>query len=455
MIHRPIFIKDFALAFSHKTCFEGFNAEVHYGERIGIIGKNGSGKSHLLRKVLDLLDKDSVGYVPQIVEDFGELSGGERLNKALSAALAKGPDLLCLDEPTNHLDRRNRASLMRMLERFPGTLIVVSHDIEVLRRCVQKVWHIAEERVTPYASYDAYQERSHSLRRALESQLSGLQSEKKQVHQDLMRDQERAKKRKLHGEKKYDGDKLALRSAQGRGQRTTNKNRKRIASDKSEVVEALAALRMPEVIKPKFSLSAAQLRSGAPVVSVREGSCGYDEPLLKELHFQLCCDERVLIAGDNGSGKTTFVKSIMGDASVKRWGAWTAPPLQDIGYLDQHYATLNPSLSAIEIIQNAAPHLKLSEIRDHLNAFLLRKNEEVMIPSRSLSGGEKARLSLAQISAKTPRLLILDEVTNNLDLDTREHVIQVLREYPGAMVVISHDVDFAKTIGLMSEFRLV
>jgi ATPase subunit of ABC transporter with duplicated ATPase domains len=456
MSHRPIIVKEFALSFPHKTCFEGFNAEIYYGDRIGILGKNGSGKSHLLRMLLELVDPNLVGYVPQIIEEHDALSGGERLNKALSAALARSPDILCLDEPTNHLDRKNRRSLMRMLDHLEGTLIVVSHDVELLQRSVNTIWHIEDGQVYVFAGgYHDFVERSRTRRRALEAKLTVLQNEQRLAHHDLMRDQERAKKKKLHGEKKYDGDKLALRSAQGRGQLTTNKNRKRIANDKDDALAGLAELRLPEVIKPKFSLSAAHLSSRVPVVSVSNGSCGYAMPMLHDIHFQLRSGERVLLSGDNGCGKTTFVRAIMADASVERLGHWSAPTTSDIGYLDQHYATLNPNLTALEVISEVSPSLKVGEIRDHLNTFLLRKNEEVNLKVKFLSGGERARLSLAQIAAKTPKLLILDEVTNNLDLATREHMIQVLREYPGAMILISHDEDLARQVGaellLMSE----
>lgn len=453
MTHKPIFAKDLSLTFPHKTCFEGFNATIHFGDRIGIIGANGSGKTHLLRMMRDLTSHLAVGYVPQIIEEHSALSGGERLNKALSCALAMHPEILCLDEPTNHLDHRNRTSLMRMLDHFAGTLLVVSHDVELLER-MHALWHIADGRITIFSGYEDYKERIRSARRRIESRIGVLNNEKRQAHQDLMRDQERAKKKRVHGEKKYDGDKLALRSAQGRGQMTTNKNRKRIADDKGDALSQLAELRLPEVMKPKFSLNAGVARTGAPIVSVRDGTCGYDAPIVKGVHLQIGCEERFLIEGDNGSGKTTLVRAIMGDASVSRSGAWNAPGLCDIGYLDQHYGTLDKELSAIEMIQEAAPHLKMGEIRDHLNAFLLRKNEEVMLKVKFLSGGERARLSLALIGARTPKLLILDEVTNNLDLDTREHVIQVLREYPGAMLVISHDADFANQIGVCSRYSV-
>lgn len=121
---------------------------------------------------------------------------------------------------------------------------------------------------------------------------------------------------------------------------------------------------------------------------------------------------------------------------------------EDIGYLDQHYGTLNPDKTVLETIADLVPHLPHAEIRRHLNDFLFRKNEEVNALVSTLSGGEKARLSLAQIAAKTPKLLILDEITNNLDLETKEHVTQVLKAYPGAMIIISHEADFLEEIGI-------
>ncbi|MDR0715613.1 MAG: ATP-binding cassette domain-containing protein [Puniceicoccales bacterium] len=146
MYHSPIHIKSFCLSFSHKICFEDFSATIEYGSRITIIGRNGSGKSMLLkilrgsfepyRGSVTIPENAVIGYVPQIVEDFETLSGGQRLNKSLTQALSADPNILLLDEPTNHLDIPNRQSLMRMLRSYEGTLIVVSHDIEFLCSCV-------------------------------------------------------------------------------------------------------------------------------------------------------------------------------------------------------------------------------------------------------------------------------------------------------------------------------
>jgi ATPase subunit of ABC transporter with duplicated ATPase domains len=154
---------------------------------------------------------------------------------------------------------------------------------------------------------------------------------------------------------------------------------------------------------------------------------------------------RLAITGDNGSGKSTLIKAIMGDPHVWRKGKWFVPRPEDIGYLDQHYRTMEGE-TVLDCMITRVPTWAHADIRKHLNDFLFRKNEEVNAKISTSSGGEKARLSLALISAKTPQLLILDEVTNNLDIETRDHVLQILQAYPGAMILVSHDQDFLEKL---------
>ena len=175
---------------------------------------------------------------------------------------------------------------------------------------------------------------------------------------------------------------------------------------------------------------------------------------LQKISLSISSRDRIAIQGDNASGKSTLIKAILDDDSVIKSGNWHAPKISDIGYLDQHYATLSAEKTVLETIAELVPTWTHIEVRRHLNDFLFRKNEEVNAIVSTLSGGEKARLSLAQIAAKTPKLLILDEVTNNLDLETRGHVIEVLKNYPGAMILISHDADFLEEIGVNAYFKI-
>jgi ATPase subunit of ABC transporter with duplicated ATPase domains len=164
--------------------------------------------------------------------------------------------------------------------------------------------------------------------------------------------------------------------------------------------------------------------------------------------------ERIAVAGDNGSGKSSLIKAILGDREVRRSGSWFVPKHEEIGYLDQHYATLDPQKSVLGTIQEMVPTWSHGEVRRFLNDFLFRKNGEVNALVSTLSGGEKARLSLAQIAARTPRLLILDEISNNLDLETRGHAIQVLKAYPGAMIIVSHDEDFLRRVYVSCRYEI-
>lgn len=164
--------------------------------------------------------------------------------------------------------------------------------------------------------------------------------------------------------------------------------------------------------------------------------------------------ERLALSGPNGVGKSTLMKAMLSETGPRLRGQWLLPAKEAIGYLDQHYSTLNPAHSVYETIESLPLNWHSQAIRNHLNRFLFRKNEEVQARVATLSGGEKARLALAVIAALPPQLLLLDEITNNLDLETREHVIEVLCDFPGAMIIISHDQAFLQAIGVERFYTL-
>ncbi|MBI2707543.1 MAG: ABC-F family ATP-binding cassette domain-containing protein [Proteobacteria bacterium] len=459
MTHQPIHLQNIGVSFPQKVCFEGLTVQIQSGSRIALIGQNGSGKSTLLKLLQGQVDPTEgglkiptdvrFGYVPQVIETFDSLSGGQRLNKALTQALSLDPTVLLLDEPTNHLDLRNRRSLMRLLQNYPGTLIIASHDVEVLRNCIDTFWRIENGTVHIFSgNYDDYMREISIKRASIEQDLSHLNQQKKETHQALMKEQTRASKSRLRGEKHIEQRKWPTIVSDEKARRaveTSGYKKKAISDKKQGLIEKLSDLRLPEIIKPKFSLTPAAFGS-KPLVSISEGTCGYKTPLLKNISLSLGSRGRLALLGANGSGKTTLLKAIFGDFTITLSGNWHVPKQEEIGYLDQHYGTLDPHKTVLETIHDLVSTWPHADIRRHLNDFLFRKNEEVNSLVSTLSGGEKARLSLAQIAAKTPKLLILDEITNNLDLETRAHVIEVLQNYPGAMIVISHDEDFLKAI---------
>lgn len=448
MSHKPLYLNNLSLEFPHKTCFTDFTVTINFGDHVAIIGRNGSGKSSLLNMIKDISSDIIVSYVPQIIEEFVDLSGGQRFNAALTKALAENPDILLLDEPTNHLDLKNRRSLMRSLKSFSGTLIIVSHDVELLRNSIDRFWHIDNGKITTFfGNYDDYMRDIQSKRNSIESELIRLDRQKKDMHQSLMQEQVRAAKSKQKGQKSIEQRKWPTITGHAKAmkaQETSGHKKSAIDHKKQDLMSKLADLRLPEVIIPKFSLSSADIGDRS-VLSIQNASVGYAEPVLQNINLELGSKDHIAIRGNNGSGKTTLIKAILSDGNISKTGNWYVT--KDIGYLDQHYSTLDPNLIVLESID-------IADRRRHLNDFLFRKPEEVNAKVLTLSGGEKARLSLAQIAAKTPRLLILDEITNNLDIETRQHVIEVLKNYPGAMIVISHDEDFLKEIGIENFYAI-
>ena len=462
-MHKPIQLKNVGLSFLHKTCFENLNVQIQYGSKIAIIGRNGSGKSTLLKILQGIFPPTSgvikipedvvFGYVPQVVEQFEHLSGGQRLNEALTEALSVNPTVLLLDEPTNHLDLSNRKSLMRMLRSYQGTLIVVSHDVELLRSCIDTIWHIDNGQIALFSgNYDDYLKvRQTTIEQRLAT-VKQLKKEQVKASDAFQKEKQREAKSKKSGQ--AENDKTLRGKMKETGSHTVGRKKGKLGDISDQINKELSGLFIPEEIVPKFSLTAADLSNRA-LITISEGSVRYQdsEPLLTDIFLSMGAQDRVALLGDNGSGKSTFIKALLGDSEIITSGQWSVIKREDMGYLDQHYGTLFCDCSVFETIQKLLPvGTSHADIRRFLNDFLFRKNEEVNALVATLSGGEKARLSLAQIAAKTPKLLILDEVTNNLDLETRAHVIELLREYPGALLVISHDADFLKQIGITDEY---
>ena len=296
-------------------------------------------------------------------------------------------------------------------------------------------------------------------RASMENELASLKRDKKDTHNALMKEQKRAAKSKAKGQKSIDQKKwptVVSKAKAFRAEQTSGKKKSAIDKKKQQLTDQLSGLRPPEIIMPKFSLMPKNISSGN-LLSINGADLGYapDQLILKNVNLAVGGKDRIAIGGKNASGKSTLLKAIVGKDEIFKTGDWHLPRADHIGYLDQHYSTLRPELSVIEHIHELRPDWTEIETRRHLNDFLFRKNEEVQQISAHLSGGEKARLSLSMIAAKTPMLLILDEMTNNLDLETKQHVIQVLKEYPGAMIIISHEEDFLEVIGIDHAYTIV
>jgi ATPase subunit of ABC transporter with duplicated ATPase domains len=457
---KPIKLENLSLTFNHKICFQNFSAVISYGDRIAVIGNNGSGKTALVKAIagcenilegeIYIPDGIITGYVPQTVESYPQLSGGQRFNKELSLALSKNPDLLILDEPTNHLDIYNRKSLMGMLERFKGALLIVSHDEELLNKNADILWHIEGGKIKIFnGKYRDYKTNAALTKNSLEEEKRMLEREKKSAHKKLMKQQERASKSRKGGEKKREEAKWAPVAAgikKSGAEISAGKQKSEISQRKYDINERLKSLQISEEITPSFYLNSSSVSFN---LSVSAGSAGYENnEVLSDINIAIAAGQKAALIGRNASGKTTLLRALTDDRNVLKNGVWIVPKKENIGYLDQHYSNLDFNKTVIEFISYIAPQWTNAQIRKHLNDFLFRKNEEVNEKIQLLSGGEKARLSLAAIACRVPQLLILDEITNNIDLLTKEHIEMILSLYPGSLLIVSHEPEFIKKIGI-------
>jgi len=473
-MHSTLSIRDLSLTLPHKIFFENFSADIFYGDKIALIGRNGAGKSTLLHqiKVLAAQSGINLGFVPQIPEPTDPLlknkSGGEQFNYLLSQALSTNPDFLLLDEPTNHLDLQNKKSLFKFLEHFPGTVLLISHDPGLLsQKFLTTFWHLENQRIRIFTGeYQDYKNLLFQEKSNLEHQKKLLKQAQEQAHESLMKEQIRAKNSKQKGQKSIENKKwptVTSKAKAGRAQESALKKSKRIHQEQEAISEQLKNVFIHEEIKPTFTLSpelALLIKTPKVLFNISNGSLGYlkDQPLLSNIFVSIQSGERVCLTGNNGSGKSTLLKALLGDFSLFKTGDWLLEPNKNIGYFDQHYSLFHSKevseLTPLEFLKNLSPDWTESELRAHLASFLFRKTEEVNTPILKLSGGELARLALASIAIKTPAVLLLDEITNNLDLETRAHVIEVLKSYPGTLIAISHDPDFLEAIGINAKIEV-
>ncbi|MBY0463074.1 MAG: ATP-binding cassette domain-containing protein [Alphaproteobacteria bacterium] len=380
------------------------------------------------------------------------LSGGQRMQLNLVRLLSKRPNILLLDEPTNHLDQTNRKILMDFLMNWKSAALVVSHDVDLLNQFAEIIWSFEGGKIVTYkGNYESYQIYKRQENQKILHKLEDLKRQKKKITNSIQDESHRASQSRKANE--GENDRKLKGAMKLKGSATIGKNTKNLNQQKDTILEELSGIRLPEILKPKFSVINQSKHSLS--ISITEGKVGYgNEWILKDLNIQIFQGERIAIRGLNGCGKSTLFRAILQNPDVCIAGNWFLPQKHLLGYLDQHYSTLCPHETVMQSIQKIKPIWPDPEVRKHLNDFLFRKNEEISAYTSHLSGGEQARLCLAQIAAFSPSLLLLDEITNNLDLEAKEHLIHVLNAYKGTLIVISHDDIFLKRIGVLRHFEL-
>lgn len=348
-------------------------------------------------------------------------SGGWKMRIALAKILLLNPDVLLMDEPTNHLDLESIIWLEEWMKNFKGALFMTSHDREFMNRLVTKIVEVNYKKITVYSgNYDFY-EREKEIRK---EQL--IASAKRQ--EDM-----------LAKEKEFIA-RFAARASHAAQVQSRVKKLEKI--DIIEIPEEEKVMNFEWPTPPRGGDEVLRAENLTKIWNTKEGKeklvFSGASALVKRL-------DRVAVVGVNGAGKSTFMKIITGQTDASS-GKYQVGPSIEVGYFSQNSLdVLNPESTVIEEVQSRVPHSTLGYVRNLLGAFRFSQ-EDVEKKIKILSGGEKSRLVLATILARPVNFLVLDEPTNHLDIQSREVLLESVKNFPGTVMIVSHDRHFLKAI---------
>ncbi|KYG70560.1 ABC transporter ATP-binding protein [Bdellovibrio bacteriovorus] len=475
--------------------------------RCGLVGPNGVGKSTLAKIIAGELEPTSgtllrshpVIYLTQFAEtadmSVGEylmelwespyadpaiwgallqnlslesslknLSGGEWTRVRIAKALASPAGLLILDEPTNNLDKDGRQMIIDFVKAYQGALLVISHDRELLNY-VDSIWELSNQGLSSYGgNFAHYQELKEAERELQQVKIERARKEKKKIEREYHERMDAQEKRMRRGQRVADKGGIPRIVAGGLKRRAEvthakiHVNEEKRAENAEEGFRTLLAQAKTENILG-LELPDVALPEGKLVIEVDEFNLRYpgkeDFLWTDAISFIMRGAHRWALAGANGSGKSSLIQALLRkfpenveQVGVAKLGAVT------VALLDQKYSLLDPSLTVMENVMQTSAYDEV-ETRNKLARFQFMK-EKVHQPVATLSGGEKLKAGLAKIllAAPIPQLLILDEPTNNLDLQSLEILEAALNEYRGALLVVSHDEVFLENIGVEEVYLL-
>jgi ATP-binding cassette subfamily F protein 3 len=339
-----------------------------------------------------------------------EFSGGWRMRVALAAILFAAPDLLLLDEPTNYLDLEGVLWLEDFLKRYRGTVLIVSHDRDLLNTAAEFILHLENGKLTLYTGgYDTFVE-TRAMKRALDAAFAKKQEAARKHMQSFV-------------------DRFKAKASKARQAQSRMKMLAKMQTVEVPVDEHVAPIRIPKATA-----------ASPPLVAMHNAAVGYEpgKPILSHISLRFDPDDRIALLGKNGNGKSTLAKLLAGKLDPMAGELTRARKLVP-GYFAQHQLEeLDGRYTPVETLSALRPKLTMEQVRTQLGGFGF-SSDKALTKVANLSGGERARLMLALATLDKPNMLILDEPTNHLDIDARNELLNALNDFDGAVVLVSHD----------------
>ncbi|MFF5965372.1 ABC-F family ATP-binding cassette domain-containing protein [Streptomyces collinus] len=399
-------------------------------------------------RALATLGELGLGHV-ELDRTVGEVSGGESVLLRLAALLLRRPDVLLLDEPTNNLDLYARRRLYAAVQSWPGVMVVVSHDRELLD-LVDQIADLRSGEITWYGgNYSVYEEALEIEQEAAERMVRVAEADFRKQKRELTDAQVKLARRKRYGQKMWDQKrepKIVMGARKRAAQESAGKHRimheEKLAEARERLDEAVEAVRDDDEIRVDLPYTA--VPPGRTVLTLQDLGLRYGARVKGGL--ELRGPERVALIGRNGAGKTTLLRTIAGELAPEAGEVRAHVPLR---FLPQRLDVLDGERTVAENVARYAPGATNNRVRARLARFLFR-GARADQKAATLSGGERFRAALAalMLAEPAPQLLMLDEPTNNLDMASVRQLTTALESYEGALVVASHDLPFLESVGI-------